>query len=46
MPAVLRFSVTGALRVSNDVVWQVLGDFGTEHRMGFVHVDGKKVGYG
>ncbi|HVV50131.1 MAG TPA: SRPBCC family protein [Polyangia bacterium] len=32
MGARLRFEVTRVLAVSNDEVWRVLADFGTEHR--------------
>jgi len=32
MSSRLRFEVTRVLAVSNDDVWTVLGDFGTEHR--------------
>jgi hypothetical protein len=32
MPATLRFAVTQAVAAPPEVVWNVLGDFGTEHR--------------
>src|SRR5919198_602029 len=32
MATTLHFSVTERVRASNDAVWAVLGDFGTEHR--------------
>jgi hypothetical protein len=31
-PAGVRFSITEAVHASNDAIWAVLGDFGTEHR--------------
>src|SRR5919197_4684069 len=32
MATTLHFSVTERVRASNDAVWAVLGNFGTEHR--------------
>lgn len=32
MPKTLTFAVESSVGASHDAVWEVLGDFGTEHR--------------